>query len=175
MTNEWNTGALDMPRFAESGSAGHWQTPLSGLPRVQAACEPDAASAPTPICDWSLLGQTRGNGARLQHWLQLQASLTLTQRCQRCLEPMAVPLAVDRWFRFVADEATALAEDDTCEEDLLAMSSEFDALNLLEDELLLAMPLIVSHGDCQPPPSAALGDDLPHPFAALAGLKLPKP
>jgi hypothetical protein len=37
------------------------------------------------------------------------------------------------------------------------------------------MPLIVSHGSCQPPSSAALGDDLPHPFAALAGLKLPKP
>ena len=88
---------------------------------------------------------------------------------------MAVPLSIDRWFRFVADEATALAEDDTCEEDLLAISSEFDALNLLEDELLLAMPLIVSRGSCQPPPSAALDDDLPHPFAALAGLKLPKP
>jgi uncharacterized metal-binding protein YceD (DUF177 family) len=55
------------------------------------------------------------------------------------------------------------------------MSSEFDALNLLEDELLLAMPLIISHSSCQPPPSKALGDDLPHPFAALAGLKLPKP
>ena len=39
----------------------------------------------------------------------------------------------------------------------------------------VALPLIISHGSCQPPPSNALGDDLPHPFAALAGLKLPKP
>ena len=50
-----------------------------------------------------------------------------------------------------------------------------DAFELLEDELLLAMPLIISHADCQPPTSTALIDDLPHPFAALAGLKTPKP
>ena len=175
MTNEWNTRALDTARFAELGVHGHWQTPLSGLPRVQAVCEPGLAVDHSSVCDWSLLGQTRGSAARAQNWLHMQATLTLTQRCQRCLEPMAVPLSIDRWFRFVADEATALAEDDTCEEDLLAISSDFDALNLLEDELLLAMPLIVSHGSCQPPSSAALGDDLPHPFAALAGLKLPKP
>ena len=175
MTNDWNISALDMPRFIEWAAPFRWQTALGSLPRVQALCESDVALDPGEVCDWSLLGQTRGNGPRAQNWLHLQAALTLTQRCQRCLEPMAVPLAVDRWFRFVADEATALAEDDACEEDLLAMSSEFDALNLLEDELLLAMPLIISHESCQPPPSNALGDDLPHPFAALAGLKLPKP
>jgi uncharacterized protein len=88
---------------------------------------------------------------------------------------MDIPIQVDRWFRLVADEATALAEDDDCEEDLLVMSDEFDAQALLEDDLLLAMPLIISHADCQPPASTALIDDLPHPFAALAGLKTPKP
>jgi uncharacterized protein len=175
MTNEWNTRALDTARFAEAGGQGRWQTALSGLPRVQAVCEPGLALEHSSVCDWSLLGQARGSAARAQNWLHLQASLTLTQRCQRCLDPMAVPLSIDRWFRFVADEATALAEDDNCEEDLLAISSEFDALDLLEDELLLAIPLIVSHDSCQAPVSAALGDDLPHPFAALAGLKLPKP
>jgi uncharacterized protein len=87
---------------------------------------------------------------------------------------MTVDISVNRWFRFVADEATALAEDDECEEDLLVTSAELNTIELLEDELLLAMPLIVSHGSCQPPASAALVDDLPHPFAALAGLKLPK-
>ena len=175
MTNDWNTSALDMPRFIELAVPCRWQTALSSLPRVHALCEGDVSVDPGLLCDWSMLGQTRSNGPRVQNWLHLQAGLTLTQRCQRCLEPMAVALAVDRWFRFVADEATALAEDDDSEEDLLAISREFDALNLLEDELLLSMPLIISHGSCQPPPSAALGDDLPHPFAALAGLKLPKP
>ena len=123
-------------------------------------------------------GSTRssqGRATRLQHWMHLQAALSLPQTCQRCLEAMPVAVQVDRRFRFVADEATALAEDDDCEEDVLAMSGEFNAFELLEDELLLAMPLIISHADCQPPASTALIDDLPHPFAALAGLKTPKP
>jgi uncharacterized protein len=106
--------------------------------------------------------------------MHLQATLALPQTCQRCLEAMPVAVQVDRRFRLVADEATALAEDDECEEDLLATSGEFNAFELLEDELLLAMPLIISHADCQPPDSTALIDDLPHPFAALAGLKTPK-
>ena len=29
--------------------------------------------------------------------------------CQRCLTTVELPLQVDRWFRFVADEATAEA------------------------------------------------------------------
>jgi uncharacterized protein len=83
-------------------------------------------------------------------------------------------VTIDRWFRLVADEATALAQDDDSEEDLLALSASFDAVGLLEDELLLALPLILQHPDCQPPTSPALVDDLPHPFAALAALKRPQ-
>ena len=55
-------------------------------------------------------------------WLHLQADAMLPLICQRCLEPVDVPLAVDRSFRFVADETTAAAEDDEAEEDVLAMS-----------------------------------------------------
>ena len=40
--------------------------------------------------------------------------------------------------------------------------------------LLLAMPLVPRHAACHAPLSAALEDDLPHPFAALAALKAPK-
>jgi uncharacterized protein len=35
-------------------------------------------------------------------------------------------LRSDRWFRFVADEATAEAEDEESEEDLLVVSRDFD-------------------------------------------------
>jgi uncharacterized protein len=60
--------------------------------------------------------------------------------CQRCLTPVDVPLDVERSFRFVADEATAEALDDECDEDLLALSREFDLRELIEDELLMACP-----------------------------------
>lgn len=173
-SNEWNARSLDTQRFTELAGGIRLQTPLTDLSRVLEVCTDTAASPSVPSCDWSLDGQIRGEGARLQHWMHLQATLSLPQTCQRCLEALSVAVQVDRRFRFVADEATALAEDDDCEEDLLVMSGEFNALELLEDELLLAMPLIISHADCQPPTSTALIDDLPHPFAALAGLKMPK-
>ena len=91
-------------------------------------------------------------------------------------------LLVDRWFRFVADEATATAQDDTCEEDLLVMAGDFSVLGLLEDELVLELPLIARHGECPVQPKLQVADaafvaeqtSREKPFAALAGLKLPK-
>ena len=77
-------------------------------------------------------------------------------------------------------EATAEAEDDECEEDLLAISREFNLLELIEDELLMAMPPVPMHDICpvQPKMTAvdadfeALGQEgKPNPFAALAALK----
>ena len=172
MTNTWQARSLDLERFADAAGQLSLHTPLAELVRVSSAC--DAGAVTGHVCDWSLSGDTRGSDSRRQVWLRLQAGISLPQHCQRCLEPMSIELTVDRWFRCVADEATALAEDDGCEEDLLVLSAEFNALELLEDELLMALPLIISHGDCQPPSSPALGDDLPHPFAALAGLKTPR-
>jgi len=99
--------------------------------------------------------------------------------CQRCLTPVDVPLEVDRAFRFVADEATAEALDDESDEDLLAMSREFDLHELIEDELLMALPVVPKHDECPSVvPLASSDDDFeeanadkPNPFAALAGLK----
>jgi uncharacterized metal-binding protein YceD (DUF177 family) len=71
--------------------------------------------------------------------------------CQRCLTPVDVPLAVERSFRFVADEATAEALDDESEEDLLALSREFDLRELIEDELLMALPVVPRHDECPRP------------------------
>ena len=96
-------------------------------------------------------------------------------RC--CLHPVQTQLTVDRDFRFVADEAAALAEDDVVEEDLLVLSSEFDLLTLLEDELLMALPLVPMHDTCEsehmPTSNAenAAAQEKPNPFAALAALK----
>ena len=92
---------------------------------------------------------------------------------------MDVPLEVDREFRFVADEATAEALDDESEEDLLAMSREFDLHELIEDELLMALPVVPKHTECPTAvPLASSDDDFeeasaekPNPFAALAGLR----
>ena len=103
--------------------------------------------------------------------------------CQRCLLPVDVPLLVERSFRFVADEATAEALDDEVEEDLLALSRDFDLHALIEDELLMALPVVPRHEECPTPVTLASSDEdfaqasaeKPNPFAALASLRVEKP
>ena len=173
MKTDWHPSVLDLHRFTQA--EGEWQdaTPLSKLQRVLEACW-DQAGLAQRTCQWTLKGELRSVAGMAQAWLHLKAEVTLSQQCQRCLEPMDILVQVDRWFRLVADEVTALAEDDAAEEDLLAMDHEFNAFSLLEDDVLLAMPLVPRHDACHAPLSAALEEDLPHPFAALAALKAPK-
>jgi len=173
MKTDWNPKDLDLHRFTQLGGELSVATPLLALPRVLEACL-DQALVGQRVCQWVLRGELRSMGGVDQAWLHLSAELDVRQTCQRCLEPMDMAVHVDRWFRLVADEATALAEDDEAEEDLLALAPDFDALNLLGDDILLALPLVPRHQACHAPLSAALEEDLPHPFAALAGLKLPK-
>ncbi len=100
--------------------------------------------------------------------------------CQRCLAAVGTELLVDRWFRFVADEATAEAQDDDSEEDLLALEPRPDLADVIEDELIMALPLVPMHERC-PASHAALQavrpdenpseTGRPHPFAALEKLK----
>ena len=173
MKTDWNSKDLDLHLFTQLGGELQATTPLADLPRVLDVClEP--LDVGLRECHWVLRGELRRLGGIEQAWLHLNAQLTARQTCQRCLEPMDLAVQVDRWFRLVADEATALAEDDESEEDLLVKVPDLNALALLEDEILLALPLVPRHEACHAPLSAALEDDLPHPFAALAGLKLPK-
>jgi uncharacterized protein len=112
--------------------------------------------------------------------MRLRAALDLPVGCQRCLGPVVVPLEVDRWFRFVADESKAEAEDDQSEEDVLALEPKPDLLALIEDELLMAMPLVPMHDVCPQPlllsAGTVNGDEAasevrPNPFATLSRFK----
>src|SRR5690606_12845544 len=118
-----------------------------------------------------------------QHWLHLRVEATFPMVCQRCLTPVDVPLQVERSFRFVPDEATAETLDDEAEEDLLALSREFDLHELIEDEWLMALPVVPRHEVCPEPVPMVSSDedfdaasaDKPNPFAALAALRTGKP
>jgi uncharacterized protein len=109
--------------------------------------------------------------------VHLKADAVLPMTCQRCLEPVDIPLAVDRSFRFVADEETAAAQDDEAEEDLLAISRAFDLPGLVEDELLMEVPVVPRHDVC--PTAVKLSVEDPdfeqprpeNPFARLRVLK----
>jgi uncharacterized protein len=98
--------------------------------------------------------------------------------CQRCLGPVDVPLVIERAFRFVETEAQAEQEDDASPEDLLVLSRDFDLAALMEDEVLMELPVVPRHEVCPVPVKLAVADanfdesaPKPNPFAVLAGLK----
>ncbi|MGV3572094.1 MAG: YceD family protein [Ramlibacter sp.] len=180
MAKDFDPRRLDVRRFAEDGAELAAEDRLSRYPRLLA--ETDGA-APERTVQWSARGELLNpNHVHPEIWLHLQADAELPLVCQRCLRPVDVPLAVDRAFRFVPDEATAAAEDDEAEEDLLALSHSFDLLELVEDELLMEVPLAPRHDVCPEPVKmsaedadfAAAGAGRENPFAVLGRLKTGK-
>ncbi len=177
---KWHPQRLDVRVFSRDGATLSGQAPLAQWARLRAESEDGLVSPPV---QWQARGEAVSEvGAQDQVWLHLQVNAVLPLLCQRCLSPVLTAVDVDRSFRFVADEATAMALDDEEEEDLLVISREFNLIDLVEDEVILAMPLVPLHDTC-PEPLSMSAEDLrfeqeeekrPHPFAALAGLKVKK-
>ena len=78
-------------------------------------------------------------------------------------------------------EALAEAQDDEAEEDILVISRDFDALALIEDELILSLPLVPLHEECPEEMPMSVADSefedaaqRPNPFGILVGLKTDK-
>jgi uncharacterized protein len=169
---------LDVRGFSrdERNLQGEW--PLAGFERLSTSLlssPKDGVRAAT----WSAAGSERAEpGADPQIWLHLQAALEVTLQCQRCLKPMTGSLTIDRRFRFVADAAQAERIDEECEDDVLVLERHHDLHQLLEDELILALPIVPRHETCPEPlpmGAAAAADDevpeRPNPFAVLASLR----
>jgi uncharacterized protein len=138
----------------------------------------EAGAAPAPV-QWRVSGEQQpGNDGSVKVYLQLEASAPVQLRCERCLQGVPCTVHARRRIRFVKDEQTAAqldALDD--EEDVLALPERLDLRELIEEELILALPLAPRHEDCHLPAAAAEGQPAsqeratPHPFAALAALK----
>jgi uncharacterized protein len=166
---------LNLMALAQSGQDLAGQMPLHDLPRLAADVPPEGPATDPIAWQANPKLRTQPDGTD-QLWLHLQAQAQVPLVCQRCLAPVVQGLEVDRWFRFVDTEAAAEAEDDGCEEDLLVMDPHFDLVALLEDELLMTLPLVPMHGQCPSEPVFQAGEaDIPqarpNPFGALAQLK----
>ena len=169
--------SLNLQVLATSGKPLVETMPLQNLERL--AFESNGLH-PQSVIDFQAAAELRtGATGQPDTWLHLQATTSIAMTCQRCMGNVPVPLQVNQWYRFVASEDIAMAEDDACAEDLLVMTPQFDLACLLEDELLMALPLVPMHDECPVLPGFSAGstgvlDDLPekpHPFSALAQWK----
>lgn len=171
---------LDIAAFAQDGASLQGEWPAASLQRLADAAAPEAPASGWPALTWSLHGEIRRpKGAAVQTWLHVNATARVALTCQRCLKAVSETLDVDRWIRFVDTEAEAAALDVDSDDDVLALPRHLDARELIEDELLLALPLVPRHDVCSEPLPQAEGDEpaaedeaeRPNPFAALAALK----
>lgn len=168
---------LDVRSLIEHASSVSGEWPLQDLERLHDSVMAEHTPATTLIA-WHLQGEPRPSQAgQPEWWLRVSADADLALVCQRCLGPVREHVSVDRWLRFVPDEAQAAALDAELEDDVLAMPRWLNALELVEDELLMALPLVPRHAVCPQPlplpadPTLDPQEPEPHPFAALAAIK----
>ena len=126
-----------------------------------------------------LLGATAGRlSVRLEgwrdeqgkSWLQLAIAGNPVLCCQRCLGGVTFPLAIKSRLQLVAP-GEDWPDDDLVDDsaDAIAADKALVVLSLIEDEVLLALPIAPRHEQCESPQANA---DVhgSSPFAALAAL-----
>lgn len=151
---------VDAGRLAAQGTTLEGGFPAAALNRLSSTftnVQPAAVSIEFAL-----------NDAR-QVVLRGEVSGRVTAICQRCLQPVDLDLRGE--FEYVP-EAEEMLEAGPVPS---AASANFDLLALVEDELLLACPMIPKHADpdCHPPPEdeGRAGSGRENPFDVLATLR----
>ncbi len=174
---EFDPCRLDVAAFAKEAGELHGRWPLQQFDRVvDASAARDSGAPVTEELAWRVRGERRTlQGGEHQTWLHLSALGEVPMQCQRCLRPVVVEVQVERSFLFVHGEDAAAQLDNDIEEDVLPITRALDLRELVEDEVLLALPIVPRHEVCPTPLVASASetplDDAPSPFAALAVLK----
>lgn len=122
--------------------------------------------------DYTLVGKT---GTRGEPELACSVDGVLVLQCQRCLEDMEFPLHVVSTLRIVTGGSEFdVLEDEDEETDSVPSNPEMDVNALVEEEVLLNLPIAPVHTDpvCrQVNPAAQANSERSNPFGALAALK----
>jgi uncharacterized protein len=154
--------------FARKSHAIHDTIAASHLMRVRERLASDVGSL-----DWSVVGGVSSSGESALHF-ELKGMLTVA--CQRCLEPIQLDLNIKSKFILVKDESEIPLEDEEMDDkDYLVASAEFDVMQLIEDEVLLAIPYAAMHDVKDCPAKDRLSElKAPNPFASLKDFKVVK-
>jgi len=160
---------LDVDRLARGETEIDFDVPLAELPRLQSRI---------PGIGGSVHGAARF--ARQSGFAVAELSLAgkATLQCQRCMQAMELPLDSTTHVALILAEADAAAVPEELEP-VLAREGHISVGALVEEELLLALPIVPLHEElreCAVSPSAPLvAEEAPEhvtqrPFEGLADL-----
>lgn len=164
--------------FSRLGRELEQDTPVTRFERL-ATMLADAAGC----VHWHLRGFRRERAEGGGHgWMHLTIAGGVAMPCVRCLEPVQVEIAIDREFLLERDERRAATVDTEAEDfDVLAHDKAFKPLELVEDEVIMALPTVARHSRCgmpttqrakgraDPPSEHSAPKD--NPFAVLGRLR----
>lgn len=168
--------ALALFDFARMEGELHGAVPLSALSRLRGLLASDTGA---PV-EWTLRGFQRERvGMRPQSMAALRVRARLGLICQRCLQEMIQEVDDTVEFRLVVEEPPLTLEELEAEDEALPAENPVDVLELIEDQLILSLPLAPMHTVCPhsqaaeqsaAPPDAAAQEERQHPFANLRAL-----
>jgi uncharacterized protein len=153
---------IDGFEFASAGAIQQGVWPLSDLQRLRDMLASDAGEVA-----YRVQGTRDENGRPA---LRLRVEGTLQLRCQRCLEALAFEVKVEDLLVLAATLSEIHAEPaDAHAPDRILAGKEMPLRELVEDELILALPYAPRHESCAPR-AAAQEEHGGSPFASLRGL-----
>lgn len=193
---EFDLRETDIFAFCRKGGSAEGEIAVRDLPRILAETAEDApATAPDETFRYTIRGFVQEDAAEpgapavQRLYLDVTTAGRVWQDCQRCLAAFAEPIDTDMRFEVMASEEEADAVPDEDEDvDVIVGSRRFSVLELIEDEVLLALPVAPKHEVCPTvheslvtgvdgevePEAPPEEEKRPSPFAALAGLKTTK-
>ncbi|MDQ8036007.1 MAG: YceD family protein [Pedobacter sp.] len=171
-----STGALpqyiDAQKWADREAVINQVIPLSGFVRL---CEGAASNEGEVSVNVRIHRDAQGLFV-VDGEMSTQVALV----CQRCLEPVMTPIDASVQLWLLRDESVADRLPDDADYLVLDEEGRISLADALEDELILALPLVAAHDDCeayqlQAGEIAEVDDEEPpkreNPFQVLAGLK----
>ncbi|MBN8474734.1 YceD family protein [Sulfuritalea sp.] len=155
---------LDCLEFARIGAVLERRVELGEMPRLADVLAKSSGSLAVRLEGW--------RDAEGKSWLQLAVSGKPVLCCQRCLGGVEFSLDIHSRLRLIA-RGEPWPEDDLEDDSADAMDAaeELAVLSVIEDEVLLALPIAPRHEQCNSPSGDAT-EQGPSPFAALAALKM---
>jgi len=153
---------IDGFEFASAGASVRGALPIRDFPRLH-----DMLARHEGEVGYEVEGVRDARGSPA---LRLKVRARLELRCQRCLEALPFEVQADEVLVLAGTQAEIDAEPaDVHAADRVVAAKEMPVRELVEDELILALPYAPRHAACSARASADAAEKV-LPFAGLRGL-----
>ena len=168
MPQPWSK-PLEVDRLSRGAAALDFDVELAQLPRLSSRVELTGGAVRGTV----RFGRASG---RAVADVTLEGAARMT--CQRCMQPMTLPLSGHVKVALLANAAEASTLEDALEP-MLAPEGRISVAELIEEEVLLSLPIVPMHeegGQCPSPGAHSAASDAPtdavtqRPFARLGEL-----